>query len=161
MEEELYSSLNRPPCFKKWSSMSPWSGWVRTITTLWKQWTVKKKVNPFFLFLCASYFLFLTSHSSACQHTDVLRWCVVSSGEQQKCGDMGSEFQKKGLTPAIKCIYGDSVTDCMKKIKVNPHCGSPPDGQCNTSRNCFGKSKESLWHLWKKDLRLRKSLSTL
>lgn len=129
--------------------MIPWSGWVRTITTLWKQWTVKKKVNPFFFFLYASYFLFLTSHSSACLHTDVLRWCVVSSGEQQKCGDMGSEFQKKGLTPAIKCIYGDSETDCMNKIKVNAqsNCGSPPNGQCNTSGDCFGKSKASLRRL--------------
>lgn len=42
----------------------------------------------------------------------------MSSGEQQKCSDMGAAFQNKGLTPAIKCIYGDSVTDCMKKIKV-------------------------------------------
>lgn len=76
-----------------------------------------KSIFPFFGMLPSS--CFLTSHPCACQHTDVLRWCVLSSGEQQKCGDMGSEFQKKGLTPAIKCIYGDSVTDCMKKIKVN------------------------------------------
>lgn len=50
---------------------------------------------------------------------DVLRWCVVSSGEQQKCGDMASAFKSKGLTPTIKCVYGESVTDCMAKIKVS------------------------------------------
>ncbi|XP_070817420.1 melanotransferrin [Chaetodon trifascialis] len=54
-----------------------------------------------------------------CKAEDVLRWCVVSSGEQQKCGDMATAFQSKSLTPAIKCVYGDSVTDCMNKIKNN------------------------------------------
>ncbi|XP_044056929.1 melanotransferrin [Siniperca chuatsi] len=54
-----------------------------------------------------------------CKAEGVLRWCVLSSGEQQKCADMAVAFQNKGLTPAIKCVYGDSVTDCMKKIKDN------------------------------------------
>lgn len=78
----------------------------------------QKEGKSFSLFFC-TYFLF-SDHPPICyQHTDVLRWCVLSTGEQQKCGDMGSEFQKKGLIPAIKCIYGNSVTDCMQKIKVN------------------------------------------
>lgn len=48
----------------------------------------------------------------------VLRWCVLSSGEQRKCADMAVAFHNKGLTPNIQCVYGDSVDDCMGKVKV-------------------------------------------
>lgn len=53
-KEELYSSPICPSCLKKWGQMSPRSGWVKTITTPWKQWTVRKKVSPssFFLACC-------------------------------------------------------------------------------------------------------------
>uniref|UniRef100_A0A3P8WXM1 Serotransferrin n=1 Tax=Cynoglossus semilaevis TaxID=244447 RepID=A0A3P8WXM1_CYNSE len=46
-----------------------------------------------------------------------LRWCVLSSGEQNKCVAMANAFKNKGLTPDVKCVYGDSATDCMERIK--------------------------------------------
>ncbi|XP_074525121.1 melanotransferrin [Halichoeres trimaculatus] len=52
-----------------------------------------------------------------CKTEDVLRWCVLSSGEQEKCADMGRVFKSKGLTPGVQCLYGQSVTDCLEKIK--------------------------------------------
>ncbi|KAF4079310.1 hypothetical protein AMELA_G00191730 [Ameiurus melas] len=55
-----------------------------------------------------------------CSVNDVpesLTWCVLSSGEQNKCVDMAKAFQMKGLSPNIQCLYGNSVDDCMEKIQ--------------------------------------------
>ncbi|KAJ7986216.1 hypothetical protein DPEC_G00337660 [Dallia pectoralis] len=48
-----------------------------------------------------------------------LRWCVLSSGEQDKCVDMAEAFNSKSLVPSIQCLMGTSAEDCMKKIQNN------------------------------------------
>lgn len=56
-----------------------------------------------------------------CRAEDVpaeLRWCVLSTGEQQKCADMSVHFHSKGLIPTVRCVYGDSVTDCLRRVQT-------------------------------------------
>ena len=46
------------------------------------------------------------------------RWCVVSSFEMRKCENMIMAFAAKGLKPDLNCILGDSIRDCMDKIRT-------------------------------------------
>lgn len=53
-----------------------------------------------------------------CHWPDVLRWCTLSTIEQRKCTDMRDAFQTRGLVPRIECVFGESVKNCMQRIKV-------------------------------------------
>lgn len=58
--------------------------------------------------------------SSCCCHwPDVLRWCTLSTIEQRKCTDMRDAFQTRGLTPRVECVFGESVKNCLQRIKVD------------------------------------------
>jgi len=46
------------------------------------------------------------------------RWCVISPYEMKKCENMIMAFAAKSLKPELNCIMGDSVLDCMDKIRV-------------------------------------------
>jgi len=46
------------------------------------------------------------------------RWCVISPYEMIKCENMIMAFAAKNLKPDLNCIMGDSVLDCMDKIRV-------------------------------------------
>ncbi|KAG5276368.1 hypothetical protein AALO_G00131080 [Alosa alosa] len=57
-----------------------------------------------------------------CSSADIpefLRWCVLSSEEQRKCVAMAEAFNSASLTPKLQCVFGDSVDQCMQKIKDN------------------------------------------
>lgn len=56
--------------------------------------------------------------SCCCHGPDVLRWCTLSTSEQTKCTDMRNAFQTRGLTPRVECVFGESVTNCLQRIKV-------------------------------------------
>ncbi|NXX84688.1 TRFM protein, partial [Urocolius indicus] len=46
-----------------------------------------------------------------------LSWCVVSTEEIWKCGEMAVAFKKKNLKPAIQCISAKTKEQCMELIQ--------------------------------------------
>ncbi|XP_074009750.1 melanotransferrin isoform X1 [Numenius arquata] len=46
-----------------------------------------------------------------------LNWCVVSTEEIWKCGEMAVAFRKKNLKPAIQCISAETKEQCMELIQ--------------------------------------------
>ncbi|NWI56850.1 TRFM protein, partial [Calyptomena viridis] len=46
-----------------------------------------------------------------------LNWCVVSTEEIWKCGEMAIAFRKKNLKPAIQCISAKTKEECMELIQ--------------------------------------------
>ncbi|XP_055977789.1 melanotransferrin [Sorex fumeus] len=46
-----------------------------------------------------------------------LRWCVLSTPEIQKCGDMAVAFGRQRLTPEIQCVSAESPRHCMQQIQ--------------------------------------------
>lgn len=47
-----------------------------------------------------------------------LRWCVLSTPEIQKCGDMAVAFSRQRLKPEIQCVSAESPEHCMEHIQV-------------------------------------------
>ncbi|XP_074046664.1 melanotransferrin isoform X2 [Macrotis lagotis] len=47
-----------------------------------------------------------------------LRWCVLSTPEIQKCGDMAVAFSRRQLRPEIQCVSSASARHCMEQIKA-------------------------------------------
>uniref|UniRef100_G3U579 Melanotransferrin n=1 Tax=Loxodonta africana TaxID=9785 RepID=G3U579_LOXAF len=47
-----------------------------------------------------------------------LRWCVLSTPEIQKCGDMAVAFSRQRLQPEIHCVSADSPEHCMERIQA-------------------------------------------
>ncbi|NWS72572.1 TRFM protein, partial [Crotophaga sulcirostris] len=46
-----------------------------------------------------------------------LNWCVVSTEEIWKCGEMAVAFKKKNLKPEIQCLSAKSKEECMELIQ--------------------------------------------
>ncbi|NXS51911.1 TRFM protein, partial [Brachypteracias leptosomus] len=46
-----------------------------------------------------------------------LNWCVLSTEEIWKCGEMAIAFKKKNLKPAIQCISATTKEQCMELIQ--------------------------------------------
>ncbi|XP_013368903.1 PREDICTED: melanotransferrin isoform X1 [Chinchilla lanigera] len=48
----------------------------------------------------------------------LLRWCVLSTPEFRKCGDMAMAFNQQKLKPEIQCVWADSPLQCMRQIQA-------------------------------------------
>lgn len=71
-----------------------------------------------------------SSTSPVCTLTGLphyLRWCVLSTPEIQKCGDMAVAFSRQRLKPEIQCVSAESPEHCMELIQV--HGGGLGRGQ--------------------------------
>ncbi|KAK2489244.1 hypothetical protein MC885_008954 [Smutsia gigantea] len=47
-----------------------------------------------------------------------LHWCVLSTAEIQKCGDMAVAFSRQRLKPEIQCVSAESPQHCMERIQA-------------------------------------------
>lgn len=67
-----------------------------------------------------------------------LNWCVVSTEEIWKCGEMAVAFRKKNLKPEIQCISAKTKEECMQLIQVG--CYNPcAINQMNRSCSLLGR----------------------
>ncbi|XP_071964281.1 melanotransferrin-like [Antedon mediterranea] len=51
--------------------------------------------------------------------TQSVTWCTISTNEKAKCEGMKTAFAGKNLTPALDCVQGSDIDDCLKMIHRN------------------------------------------
>ncbi|XP_064601903.1 melanotransferrin-like [Liolophura sinensis] len=47
----------------------------------------------------------------------IVRWCVLSEEEKEKCEDMLMAFRAKDLEPDLDCVLGGGTEDCVRMIR--------------------------------------------
>lgn len=47
----------------------------------------------------------------------LVRWCVISSFEKDKCRQMKNAFASRNIKPDLDCVSADSAWECMSMIK--------------------------------------------
>ncbi|KAK2090930.1 hypothetical protein P7K49_030214 [Saguinus oedipus] len=67
-----------------------------------------------------------------------LRWCVLSTPEIQKCGDMAVAFSRQKLRPEIQCVSAESPQHCMEQIQTKARCRGGPRGPVVRKEDCHG-----------------------